>query len=140
MNRSLLKIKQYASGDKYLFSSHLKKNEMAQGRGWPKAGYLSRLLSYNTRKTRVSSSHILRSNTRKKLERERERKRERAREREREREGGRERERESALVKRTRDPTCFYITRDRGRFSIVHVLRIFHHSVYQYQFTLSKFQ
>ena len=31
-NRSLLKIKQYAQGEKYLFSSHLKKNEMAQGR------------------------------------------------------------------------------------------------------------
>ena len=36
-NRSLLKIKQYSYGEKYLFFSHLKKNEMAQGRGWPKA-------------------------------------------------------------------------------------------------------
>ena len=27
-----LKIKQFAQGEKYLFISHLKKNEMAQGR------------------------------------------------------------------------------------------------------------
>ena len=33
-NRSILKIKQYAYGEKYLFPSHLKKTEMAQGRGW----------------------------------------------------------------------------------------------------------
>ena len=39
-NRSFLKIKQYAYGEKFLFSSHLKKNEMAEGRGWPKARYL----------------------------------------------------------------------------------------------------
>ena len=31
-NSSLLKIKQYALGEKYLFSSHLKKKR------WPKAG------------------------------------------------------------------------------------------------------
>ena len=32
--RSLLKINQHAYGEKYLFSSHLKKTR------WPKAGYL----------------------------------------------------------------------------------------------------
>ena len=34
-NRSFLKMKQYAQGEKYLFSSHLKKKTR-----WPKAGYL----------------------------------------------------------------------------------------------------
>ena len=35
-------FKDKAICEKYLFFSHLKKkNEMAQGRGWPNAGYLS---------------------------------------------------------------------------------------------------